>query len=279
MDGAPQISLALPKPGPGLKLVLILVFGFGVFNAILANWVPHGTEVFRALACDVDRVLHWELWRLLSSGLLTDPEHYGHLVFTLMGLYFLAPDLERRWGVGRLLRFFTYAVVAGNLCVLLIGVLTPASGDWRFHPPIVYGATAVIAAIAVAWSRENPDLTVRLFFFVPIRGRWLLWITLGFCMLDLIYPTALPEGVFAPFGGVLVGLVFGGSPSLARATYLQFKLLLLRRRAQSRGVRDVLAPQTLKRQRSSGRALRVLPGGLEDVLRKRTPPKDKRYLN
>ncbi len=276
MDGQQPISLALPKPGRALKLLLVSIFVLGVFNAAARSY---GSLVFLALGCDVVRVLHGQLWRLVTSGLLTSPDHYGHLLFTLMGLYFLAPDLERRWGSGRMLRFFAYAVLAGNLAVLVVHLLTPQAADARFHPPFVYGASAAIAATAVAWSRDHADATVRMMFVLPMRGRWLLWVTLGICVLDLIYPSAPPEGVVAPFGGVLVGLAVGGSPSPLRTLYLRIKLALLRRRSHSLTVADVLSQRAPRRPRSGAPPLRVVPGGLEDTLRKRNVPKDKRYLN
>jgi hypothetical protein len=121
---------------------------------------------------------------------------------------------------------------------------------------------------------------VQLFFVLPMRGKWLFWLTIGFCVLDLIYPTALPEGVVAPMGGVVVGVLLSGSPSPARSLYLHLKLLLLRRRSRSLSVAEVMASKPVRRPRSPGAPpLRVVSGGLEDALRKRNPPKDKRYLN
>jgi membrane associated rhomboid family serine protease len=273
------MSLALPKPGRALKALLLVILVLGLYNAFVGAWAPQTYDVFDALGCDLDKLRHGQLWRVLTSGLLTSPDHYGHLVFTLLGLYFLAPDLERRWGPWRFLRFLAYSVIAGNLTVLAVDQITPASAQLRFHPGMVYGASAAIAAIAIAWSKDNAESTVQLFFVVPMRGKWLFWITVGFCVLDLIYPTALPEGVVAPLGGVVAGIVFGGSPSPARSAYLRLKLALLRRRSRTLTSADILSPKGERRPRSGGPPLRVVPGGLEEALRKRNPPKDKRYLN
>ncbi len=279
MDRSPGLSLGLPKPGRALRVVLIAVLALGLFNAFVGAWMSPAYAVFEALACDLDKVRHGEVWRLLTSGLLTSPDHYGHLVFTLMGLYFLAPDLERRWGPARFVRFLLYSILAGNLTVMAVDALTPPTAQLRFHPGEVYGASAAIAAIAVAWARDNADATVQMFFVVPMRGKWLFWLTVGFCVLDLIYPTALPEGVVAPLGGVAAGIVFGGSPSPARSLYLHMKLAFLRRKSGRSSAADVLSPKGSRRPRHDAPPLRVVPGGLEETLRKRNPPKDKRYLN
>ncbi len=76
-----------------------------------------------------------------------------------------------------------------------------------------------------------------------------------------------------------MGLLFAGSPSLARAAWLRLKLAVLRRRAASLSVEDVLEAKPKRRPRPGAPPLRVVSGGLEEVLKKRTPPKDKRYLN
>lgn len=275
------MALQFPRPGRGLKAVLVTVLAFGLVNGFLAAWAPSaGSALFDSLACDFERVLHGQVWRLLSSGLLTNPAHFGDLILTLVGLYFLAPDLESRWGDRRLLFFLLGAVLAGNLLVLGVDVLAPENAlAARFHQPIVYGSSAAISAIAVAWSRDNANLVVRVFFVLPMRGSWLLWLTVGFAVLHIIFPSVLPEGVVAPFGGIAVGLLFSGTPSLTRMLYLRLKLLLLRRRTRSLTVADVLASRTPRRSRPGAPPLRVVPGGVEDTLKKHEPPKDKRYLN
>lgn len=277
MDGSPSVSFNFPKPGRCLSAVLATITVVGLFSALFLTWIPTVAFVFNGLTCQLALALH-QPWRLVTSGLLTSPEHWGHLLFSLVGLYFLGAPLERRWGGWRFVRFLLLSVLIGNLVTLAADLWLPPDSQPRFHPGLVYGPSAAIAGIAVAWSREYPDSIVNLFFFVPLRGKVLLWITIGFCVLDLVYPSAMPEGVLSPFGGVIAGLLFGGSPSLTRTAWLHFRLALLRRKSGGVSVQDVLSPRPPRRPRS-GPPLRVVSGGLDEVLKKRTPPKDKRYLN
>lgn len=273
------VSFAFPKPRRALWIVMIAMAALGIFTAFLGTWVgPSGSRVFEALGYKPDQTLT-RPWALLTSGLLTSPEHWSHLALSLLGLYFLGAPLEQRWGSWRFARFLAFAVVIGNLTVFVLSLVVPAEAQPRFHPAFAFGPTAAITAIAVAWSREFAQSTVNLFFFFPVRGRVLFWVTIGFCVLDLIYPAALPEGVVAPFGGVIAGLLLGGTPSLARTGWLHLRLALLRRRTASLNVDDVLSPKPKRRPRAGAPPLRVVSGGLEEVLKKRNPPKDKRYLN
>jgi membrane associated rhomboid family serine protease len=279
MNERQAISFAFPKPGRALWIVLIAMGACGLFTAFLGTWVPGGHIAFDLLAFAPDHTLP-QVWRLLTSGVLTSDQKWSHLLLSLVGLYFLGAPLEKKWGSWRFARFLALSILVGNLTVLAVSSVVPPGVQVRFHPGLVFGPMAAITAVAVAWSREYAQSTVNLFFFVPVRGKWLFWITVAFCVLDLIYPEAIPEGVVAPFGGVIAGLLWGGTPSLARTAWLHTRLAVLRRRSSSIRVEDVLSSKPKRRPRGPGSPpLRVVPGGLDEVLKKRTPPKDKRYLN
>ena len=288
------VTAAFPRPGRALKAVLVLVGAFAIIGAIVVNWVPgppRGAQLFRWLAFSPDTILSkpWMAWTLVTSGLLTDPTSFTHALWALVGLYFLSTDLEKKWGGGRLLRFFALSVLMGNLLVLAVDRLLPMFQQRVFHPDLAFGPTAAITAVAMAWAKENADRQIRLFFFLPVKGKTLYWLTLGFAVLSLLFMQNAPEGAVAPFGGILAGLAFGGTPSPARSLWLSIKLGRLRRKGTALTVESMLedpdAPRSSSRGLSSrrgargGPALRVVQGGADDDLKNRKPPKDKRYLN
>src|SRR4051794_21955510 len=125
MDDRGAVAFAFPRPRRALTIVLITIAVLGIVNAFLLNWIPELRDVFLSLTCDLGEVSHGQIWRLLSSGLLTRPDSYSHLVFTLLGLYFLGADLEKTWGSWRFLRFLGTSVVVGNLLVLLVDLVAP----------------------------------------------------------------------------------------------------------------------------------------------------------
>jgi hypothetical protein len=224
----------------------------GVFSAFAATWAPGVERVFSALVCVLD-LGFGQPWRLVTSGLLTSRTEWSHLLFSLAGIYFLGAPLEKRWGAFRFVRFFLIAIVFGNLATMGVALLVPPEAQSRFHPDAV--------------------------FVVPVRATTLLWVTIGFCALDLVYATSIPEGVVAPFGGIVAGLLFGGTPSLLRAAWLKTRLFFMRRRTPGMRVDDLLNPQRPRRPRPGAPPLRVVGGGVDEMLKKRTPPRDKRYLN
>ncbi|MEA2747707.1 MAG: hypothetical protein QOI41_1850 [Myxococcales bacterium] len=281
------VSAAFPRPGRALKAVLIALAFFSIVGAIVYNWAPGpptGAKIFGWIAFEPRGFVAqpWKVWTLLTSGILTSPESFSHALWSLVGLYFLTNDLEKKWGGARMLRFLGLSVIMGNVMVLAVDLFMPMKQP-IFHPGMVMGPMAAITATAMAWSKENATRQIRLFFFLPISGKTLYWITIGFAVLALLFMQGTPEGAAAPFGGILAGLAFGGTPSPARSLWLRIKLALLRRKGHTLTVDSIVGgsdrPRAPKRSsKGGGPPLRIVQGGLDDD-DKRKPPKDKRYLN
>jgi membrane associated rhomboid family serine protease len=289
-----SVSAAFPRPGRALKAVLLAVGFFAIAGAIVWNWAPGGPQG-QAIMGWLDfqpsptRDLLWKPWTFVTSGIMTYPEGISHALFALLGLYFLGTDLEKRWGGARFLRFLAVSVILGNVAVLLVDrlpiardILTDPKAHFTFHPPFAMGPAAAITACAMAWSKENATKQIRLFFFLPVTGRTLYWVTIAAAILSPLFVSGSPEGVAAPFGGIAAGLLFSGTPSPIRSVWLRLKLALMRRQGHALTVESLTGgdrPRAPKRGAKGGPSLRVVQGGLDDDLKNRKPPKDKRYLN
>jgi len=279
------VAAAFPRPGRALKAVLIAIAFFAIAGAVVVNWAPGppaGTELFKWVVFQPHEFLKhpWMVWTLLTSGIFTNPEGFSHALWSLVGLYFLTTDLEKKWGGARMLRFLGISVVMGNLMVLAVDQLPIRSAF--FHPPVVLGPLAAITATAMAWAKENATRQIRLFFFLPISGKTLYWVTIGGAVLALLFMQGTPEGAASLFGGILAGLMFGGTPSPVRSAWLRVKLAVMRRQGHALTVESITGSDRLrapKRASKGGPPLRVVQGGLDDDLKNRKPPKDKRYLN
>jgi membrane associated rhomboid family serine protease len=103
-----------------------------------------------------------QLWRLITYQFL----HGGlwHILFNMLGLYFLGPTLERHWGSKRFLTFYLgCGAVGGLFYILLVAV--------RFLPAFpMIGASGAILGMLAACAILFPHFVVFIFLFpVPIR--------------------------------------------------------------------------------------------------------------
>jgi membrane associated rhomboid family serine protease len=105
-----------------------------------------------------------QLWRLITYQFLHDRGSIMHILFNMLGLFFLGPALERYLSSRRFLFFYLGCGAAGGLFYLLLVAV-------GFLPPIpMVGASGAILGMLAACAILFPQFVVIILFFpVPIR--------------------------------------------------------------------------------------------------------------
>jgi membrane associated rhomboid family serine protease len=101
---------------------------------------------------------------LVTYQFLHDPGNIFHIVFNMLGLYFLGPTLERHWGSRRFLPFYLGCGVAGGVFYLLLVAI-------GFLPALpMVGASGAILGMLAACAILFPHFVVFILLFpIPIR--------------------------------------------------------------------------------------------------------------
>ncbi len=202
------------------------LFAVWLAFAVAINWGGASESVFNLFCGHTGRILRGEVWRLFTAPLMHNVEgSIGHILATMLGLFFLAPSLEARWGGRRLLAFLYGSAVLSYVFQIPFELLLPDRIVGRLVPPLWFGAVPVIEAIVIAFALTFPAREVRLFFVLPVTSRGLILMTAGYNVLTLIVGAMSPSGTIALFGGMLSGwLLGGGSPSPVRRLWLRYRL-------------------------------------------------------
>lgn len=125
-------------------------------------------------------ILSGQVWRLFTFVLI--PQSYSPIWFVLSCFlyYFLGTQLEQVWGSGRFTLFYLLGVILTALSGLLLAL---QGGFW------LTGATVdmyyVNMSLFLAFATLYPDLEFRLFFFLPIKGKWLAWVYVALIGVDV----------------------------------------------------------------------------------------------
>lgn len=261
-------GLNFPRPGVALKGAMLTLLAIWVMFAVSINWADGGSNVFSALVGNTNAILQGQVWRLLTAPLVHLPSGdgaVGHIVVTLLGLYFLGPSLEAKWGPKKTLLFLYGASVFGFVTQMVAQLVLPASAG-PIHQQVWFGALGAVEAIAIAWALSFKGRQVMLMFVLPVSSTVLVIFVVGISVLRLIAGGYVPEGLVSPFGAMLFGwLVGGGTPSPARKLYLRWKLKHLQHEAAH-------AKRPKPRRPRSGK-FELIEGGKKDEKR------DKKWLN
>jgi membrane associated rhomboid family serine protease len=155
-----------------------------------------------------------QIWRLITYQFL----HWDfyHILFNMLGLFFLGPSLERQWGSRKFLTFYLSCGVAGGLFfILLVKVGFLSAGPMA-------GASGAILGVLTACAILFPHFVVFIVVFpVPIRVAAV--ILMGIAFLTVFSKGANAGGEACHFAGIAVGAIYVLSDSWRNALKLRFK--------------------------------------------------------
>ena len=105
-----------------------------------------------------------EIWRLITFQFLHDTHWPFHLLFNMVGLFFLGPILERSWGPKRFLTFYLACGAVGG------ALFVAASEAGAFGGGNLIGASGGVLGLLVACAIMFPQIRVVVILFpMPIR--------------------------------------------------------------------------------------------------------------
>jgi len=122
---------------------------------------------------------------------------FWHLFFNMLGVFFVGPPLERRWGGDRFIRFYIACGLGGALLSLLLVPLVGAV-------PVV-GASGALYGLLLAFAFLWPDAPIYLWAVFPVKAKYFV----GFLAFTAFFYTFFGRGggvaSWAHLGGLLAG--------------------------------------------------------------------------
>ncbi|MFA5293579.1 MAG: rhomboid family intramembrane serine protease [Phycisphaerae bacterium] len=158
----PQMQFRLPQLTPVVKWLLILNVSIYLLSIIIK---PLGWFIYDWLSVDATSTFRsLQLWRLVGYQFLHDLTNPWHLIWNMVGLYFLGPTLERFWQSKKFLTFYLLCGIAGGVFYLMLANFGAVRAGF------LIGASGSILGMLAACAILFPQFVVFLLFFpVPIR--------------------------------------------------------------------------------------------------------------
>ena len=161
------LGLFILKPIAWLIALVLFMSAFGSILQRLGIPLVHWSLLI------VDDVWAGQVWRLVTWAPL-QLDAFG-LIFGCVLLYFLGPDLLRRWGTRRFFAFFFGGAAVVGALTCLIGrfvwrdvALIPHQGLWPMEE-----------AMIIAWASLFRDRQILVMLVLPMAGRNLIALTVA----------------------------------------------------------------------------------------------------
>ena len=152
---------------PNLMLYIVIAMA-GVF--VVELFVP--TMPLRwYLYFDRDLIFAGEWWRVITWIFIPTNTSIVWIIFSLYFYYLIGSGLEQRWGSFKFNLYYLIGIIATIIGGFIIGATDNT-----------YLNLSLFFAFAVLY----PDFQVMLFFFIPIKIKWLALVDLVFFIISLI---------------------------------------------------------------------------------------------
>ncbi|MCP4548313.1 MAG: rhomboid family intramembrane serine protease [bacterium] len=174
-----------------IRLIAINLVIF-VLMLILRRTVG-GTLFVNELILTPGKVFRGHIWQLVTYMFLHDPRSLYHIGMNMFVLWMFGREVEYNLGSASFLKIYFASGVIAGLCSLPM-----------MHP--VLGASGAVLGILGVYGQLFPDRTVLLFFIIPIKMRYMIWlIAIG----DLFGAIVGGGNVahFAHIGGLFAGII------------------------------------------------------------------------
>jgi membrane associated rhomboid family serine protease len=155
---------------------------------------------FLALNATVPQIFFYP-WQLITYNFLHLGEGFWgfiHLLFNMLWLFWIGKEYEELDGSHRLLAAYLIGGIGGGFLTVLFYSIFPGAA-------LVYGASASVLGVMMAVAITHPYRSIALLFIGTVR---LIWVVVGFLVLDFLFIGATRTAVTAHLGGALFGLMF-----------------------------------------------------------------------
>jgi membrane associated rhomboid family serine protease len=166
----PGINLRGPSTAVGWIIAInVAIFILDAFSD------PAGAGLRRvswALSLNTDVLTQpWLWWKFLTCGFAhASYPAYQHILFNMLGLFFLGRMVEQRYGRKEFLWFYMVTIVFGSI---LWCALNAVQGN---HAVLV-GASGAITGVVMLFALNFPKVTILFMFIIPMPA-WVLGVML-----------------------------------------------------------------------------------------------------
>ena len=140
----------------------------------MALWERAETLLSYYLMFDKSLILNGEIWRVITFIFVPSESNILFFAISMYFYWWIGSSLEREWGS---FKFDVYYLI-GTLCSIATGFITGYATNYYLH-----------LSLFLAFAILYPNVKVYLFFFIPIKMKWLAIFDIALLGVELIFGT------------------------------------------------------------------------------------------
>lgn len=152
------------------RLMLVIIAGQAM--VYLASQLSPAIQLISRLSLVWPAVMRGEVWRLVTFVFIPQTTSPFGLILSLYFYYLIGNTLENTWGGFR----FNVYYLCGMLGAILAAAVTGYGTGYYINLSLFF-----------AFAALYPDFQVLLFFFLPVKMKYLALVSGALCLIDLLF--------------------------------------------------------------------------------------------
>jgi membrane associated rhomboid family serine protease len=120
-------------------------------------------------------------WQFITCGFVHDPNSFNHILFNMLGLWFLGRDVEELYGRAEFVRLYLVLLLVGSVAWAVIGKLRglPDTVDLTVFgaDPTLLGASGAVTGVVLLYALNFPRRMILFMFVLPMPA-WVMGVLL-----------------------------------------------------------------------------------------------------
>jgi len=222
--GLGGFGLGGPVPTDLIVLLAVVFVTFSLRFFAATAWLPRLLELQSAVWN------HLEVWRLLTYPFIGTGNAGFWFVVGLFFLFLFGKDAFYGLGRRHFWRMVLWGSIGAGLVAIAIDLLFGRMLDTPFLYALMQGQTLLATIFVAAFATAKGDATILLFFILPLRARWFLWLEIVFAFMGLLQTHDLSGflGICAAVGLTNLYVRSGGSVAGGRRRLRETRLRIER---------------------------------------------------
>ncbi|SEW19513.1 rhomboid family intramembrane serine protease [[Clostridium] fimetarium] len=165
-----------------IKNLMFYIIALYAFGFIINLFYPIVYVEYFSL--NAEMILHGQVWRIITFIIQPTTTSVIFIFFSLYLYYMIGTVLERAWGAFRFNVYFFMGVILHVLAAILIYLV--------FGVNLQLNTYYLNMALFMAFATVQPDMQLLLFFFIPIKIKWLAYLDAAFFIATIVFGYLTP---------------------------------------------------------------------------------------
>ncbi|MEE4270385.1 MAG: hypothetical protein V2I67_01840 [Thermoanaerobaculales bacterium] len=184
----PQRGFGVLSDGPPPPRDLLILLG--VLFVTFSLQYFDGTRALLQLFSLNAGVFSGFLWQLVSYPFVATPSSGFWFLLELLILYWFGRSVFSRLGRRAFWRLLISAALAASVVAVVVELIAVTVSPGFAHAPFItlLGQRVLMTIVIAAFATLNGHATILLFFVLPVKARWFLWLEILFAFVFFFLP-------------------------------------------------------------------------------------------